>query len=177
MVDLGTGPGTVPIMVAKARPDWRITAVDAAKAMTRIAQISVKMAGVSDRVTVQTVDAKATGLPDHSFDVVFCNNMLHHMPDPLPLWREMKRLAAPGALIFVRDLIRPETPEAARALVQRTGGGQPNQEEFYLSLLSAFRVDEIGGQLEAAGLASLRVEAISEQYLDVFGMTDEDRTR
>ena len=84
-----------------------------------IAQIGVKMSGMADRVTIQTVDAKATGLPDASFDIVFCSSLVHHMPDPAPLWREIKRLAAPGALIFVRDLKRPDSEDAARALVDR----------------------------------------------------------
>src|SRR5688572_1045462 len=171
MVDLGTGPGTVPIMVAKARRDWRITAVDAAKAMTRIAQIGVKMSGVGERVTVQTVDAKATGLPDASFDIVFCASLVHHMPDPVPLWREIKRLAAPGALIFVRDLKRPESEAATRDLVERYMAGQSEllREEFHRSLLSAFTVEEIRGQLDAAGLSSLSVEPVPDRNLDVFG--------
>ena len=171
MVDLGTGPGTVPIMVAKVRPDWHITAVDAAKAMTRIAQISVKMSGVHERVTVQLADAKATGLPDASFDIVFCASLVHHMPDPLPLWREIKRLAAPGGLIFVRDLKRPDSEQAARDLVNRYASEQSEllQEEFYRSLLSAFTVEEVRGQLDAAGLSFLTVEPVPDRNLDVFG--------
>jgi trans-aconitate 2-methyltransferase len=171
MVDLGTGPGTVPIMVAKARPDWHITAIDAAKAMTRIAQISVKMAGVANRVQVHTLNAKATGLPDGAFDIVFCASVIHHMPDPVPLWREIRRLAAPGALIFARDLKRPESEQAARDLVNRHGAEQSelHQEEFYRSLLSAFTVEEIRQQLQAADLSFLSVEPVPDRNLDVFG--------
>ncbi|HYO09141.1 MAG TPA: class I SAM-dependent methyltransferase [Tepidisphaeraceae bacterium] len=171
MVDLGTGPGTIPVMVARQRPQWDITAVDAAKAMTMIAGVSVKMAGVSDRVRVHLADAKSTGLPDGGFDIVFCASLLHHMPDPTPLWREIKRLAAPGALIFVRDLMRPESESAARRLVDTYAAEQSEllQEEFYRSLLSAFTVDEVRGQLAAAGLASLNVEPVGDRNLDVFG--------
>src|SRR6185369_8085637 len=42
MVDLGTGPGTLPILIAQKHPTWHITALDAAKSMLKIAQISVK---------------------------------------------------------------------------------------------------------------------------------------
>jgi ubiquinone/menaquinone biosynthesis C-methylase UbiE len=171
MIDLGTGPGTIPIMVARARPTWRITAVDAAKAMTRIAQIGVKMSGVAGRVTIQTVDAKATGLPDASFDIVFCSSLVHHMPDPAPLWREIKRLAAPGALIFVRDLKRPDSADAARALVDRYMADQSEllREEFHRSLLSAFTIEEIRRQLDDAGLSNLGVEPVPDRFLDVAG--------
>src|SRR5215212_4067892 len=92
LVDLGTGPASIPLMIARARPTWHITGVEMARAMLRIAQIGVKMSGLEERIKVHMADAKATGLPDRSFDVVFCNNMLHHMPEPLPLWREIRRL-------------------------------------------------------------------------------------
>jgi ubiquinone/menaquinone biosynthesis C-methylase UbiE len=171
MVDLGTGPGTVPIMVAKSRPGWHITAIDAAKAMTRIAQISVKMAGVAGRVQIHTLNAKATGLPDRAFDIVFCASLVHHMPDPVPLWREIRRLAAPGALIYVRDLKRPESEDVARELVNKHASEQSEllREEFYRSLLSAFTVEEVRQQLDAADLSFLTVEPVPDRYLDVFG--------
>jgi ubiquinone/menaquinone biosynthesis C-methylase UbiE len=169
MIDLGTGPASIPLMIARAKPSWRITAVDGAKAMIRIAQIGIKMAKMSDRVDVQLADAKATGLPAASFDIVFCNNMLHHMPDPLPLWREIKRLAAPGGLIFVRDLVRPPSEADAHRLVSESGIDQPNQEDHYASLLSAFVPEEIRQQLADTGLTTLKVDGVSERYMDIHG--------
>jgi trans-aconitate 2-methyltransferase len=171
MVDLGTGPGTIPIMLAKAQPTWQITAVDAAKSMLTIAQVSVKISRLSDRIKLHLADAKATGLPDHSFDVVFCNSLLHHMPDPQPLWAEIKRLAAPGALIFVRDLRRPASETAAREIVNRIASDQTPvyQEEFYRSLLSAFEVEEVRKQLETARLSHLTVTPYIDRYLDITG--------
>jgi ubiquinone/menaquinone biosynthesis C-methylase UbiE len=172
MVDLGTGPGTIPVMVAKAHPTWHITAVDAAKAMLTIAGVSIKMAGVAERVKLELADVKSTGLADHGFDIVFCSSVVHHMPDPLPLWREIRRLAAPGALIFVRDLRRPESEQAAREIMLKHASQESQllQEEFYRSLLSAFTVEEVRKQLEAAGLSNLKVEALADRYLDVYGV-------
>ena len=171
LVDLGTGPGTIPIMIAKARPGWQITAVDGAKSMLTIAGVSVKMAGVAERVKLHLADVKSTGLPEKSFDIVFCSSVVHHMPDPGPLWQEIKRLAAPGALVFVRDLRRPDSEAEAKELVKKHGGDQSEllQEEFYRSLLSAFKVEEVRQQLEAAGLRNLKVEALADRYLDVYG--------
>ena len=171
LVDLGTGPGTIPIMIAKARPGWQITAVDGAKSMLTIAGVSVKMAGVAERVKLHLADVKSTGLPEESFDIVFCSSVVHHMPDPGPLWQEIKRLAAPGALVFVRDLRRPDSENEAKQLVAKHGGDQSEllQEEFYRSLLSAFKVEEIRKQLDAAGLNNLKVEALADRYLDVYG--------
>jgi ubiquinone/menaquinone biosynthesis C-methylase UbiE len=171
LIDMGTGPGSIPILIARARPNWQITALDASKAMLRIAGIAFKMTGLHERVKTHLGDAKATGLPPASFDVVFCNNFLHHMPDPVPLWREMKRLIAPGGLIYVRDLIRPDTEAQAREVVRQYASDKPEsfQEGYYVSLLSAFRVEEVREQLAAAGVTGLNIEQVSHRNLDIFG--------
>jgi len=171
VIDLGTGPGTIPIQLAKARPAWHITALDASKEMLKIAAISFKMAGVHDRVTPHLGNAKETGLPDASFDIVFSNNFLHHMPDPVPLWREIKRLIAPGGLVVVRDLLRPESEAAAHRIVDEMAANQPESFRigYFDSLHSAFLVDEVRNQLEAAGLSSLKVEGVEGRYLDIQG--------
>jgi ubiquinone/menaquinone biosynthesis C-methylase UbiE len=171
MIDLGTGPGTIPIGIAKARPKWKLTALDASREMLKIAAISIKMSGVADRVTPHHADAKATGLPDASFDLVFANNFLHHMPDPVPLWREMKRLAAPGGFIFVRDLLRPPTEQDARDIVTEYASDKPESFRigYYDSLLSAFLPDEVREQLKSAGLPELKVEPVSRRNLDIYG--------
>jgi 2-polyprenyl-3-methyl-5-hydroxy-6-metoxy-1,4-benzoquinol methylase len=103
---------------------------------------------------------------------VFCNNVLHHMPDPVPLWREMKRLAArPRGLIFVRDLVRPESEEVATRMVAEFAAGKPDSFRvgYYDSLLSAFRADEVGEQLKAAQLSGLNIQEVGGRYLDIYG--------
>jgi len=80
-----------------------------------------------------------------------------------------KWLTLAGAVVFVRDLIRPPSEEAAKQQVQKYVG-QPNEKDHYLSLLAAFEIDEVRAQLRAAGLENLTVEPISEDYFDVIGI-------
>jgi ubiquinone/menaquinone biosynthesis C-methylase UbiE len=169
VIDLGTGPGDIAFRIAWARPTWSVTAIDASEAMLAIAR---EQASDERNLSFVLADAKASGFPDRSFDVIFSNSLLHHMPDPLPLWREIKRLAAPRALIFVRDLLRPESEADARRLVELHGGGESAllQQEFHRSFLAAFTVDEIRRQLEAAGLANLKIEPSSDRHVDVYGI-------
>ena len=171
VLDLGTGPAAIPILIAEARPTWQITALDVSEPMLLIARAAITSAGVGDRVRVPLADAKSTGLPDASFDLIISNSLLHHMPDPAPLWREIKRLAAPRALVFLRDLMRPRSPEQARRLVQLHALAEPKllQEEFHRSLLAAFTVEEVREQLRAAKLRSLNVQIVSDRHLDVLG--------
>jgi ubiquinone/menaquinone biosynthesis C-methylase UbiE len=171
VVDLGTGPGSIPILIAKAKPTWQITAVDNADAMLAIARTDVDAAKLGDRVKLHQADVKTSGLSAHSFDLVICSSVLHHMPEPLPLWREMKRLVKPSGQIFVRDLRRPASIHDVQQIVYSYAGDEPEvlQQAYHRSLLAAFTVDEVRQQLKATGLASLAVQEVSDRYLDVFG--------
>jgi ubiquinone/menaquinone biosynthesis C-methylase UbiE len=168
-IDLGTGPGDIAIRVARARPRWQITAIDASKAMLGIARARASRAEAN--VQFVSADAKATVLPARSFDVIFSNSLLHHMPDPLPLWREIARLAAPRATIFLRDLMRPTSEVEASRLVELHAGEESEllREEFHRSLLAAFMPQEVAVQLASVGLHQLTVAPSSDRHLDVFG--------
>ena len=171
VVDLGTGPGTIPILLAEARPTWHFVAVDASQAMLEIALHELQSARLEERIMLRLADVKSTGLVAQQFDMVLCNSVLHHIPDPLLLWREIKRLGKPGALIFVRDLVRPADEDAAHRLVELHASAESAllQEEFFRSLLAAFTREEVRNQLAQAGLQSLTVSAVLDRYIDVAG--------
>jgi 2-polyprenyl-3-methyl-5-hydroxy-6-metoxy-1,4-benzoquinol methylase len=170
-VDLGTGPADIAIRVARQRPQWHIDAVDAAEAMIDVAHEAVARAGASRQVWLHCVDAKQTRLAA-GYDVIFSNSLLHHMPDPVPLWREIRRLARPGAVVFVRDLLRPATYDRVDEIVQQYAGGESGllQEEFRRSLLSAFTPAEIRTQLNDAGLFDLEIRQSTDRHVDVTGV-------
>jgi ubiquinone/menaquinone biosynthesis C-methylase UbiE len=171
-IDLGCGPGDITRRVALVRPGWQIVAADASAPMLEWAAGAFARAGVADRITCRLTDAKSTGLPDGSMDVVFSNSLLHHLTGATAMWREVGRVVRPGGLIFFRDLFRPPDEAAARQIV-RTHAGEESpllQEEFYRSLLSAYSPDEIVEQLGASGLPELRVQIISDRHVDVFGI-------
>ena len=170
-VDLGTGPADIAIRVARQHPQWHIDAVDAAAAMIDIAQEAVVRADLSRQVWLHRADAKQTGLAS-GYDVIFSNSLLHHMPDPIPLWREIRRLARPGAVVFIRDLLRPPTYDRVEEIVSTYAGSESGllQEEFRRSLMSAFNPGEIRGQLDEAGLFDLEIRQSSDRHVDVTGV-------
>lgn len=170
-LDLGCGPGDIPVAVALRRPRWSIVAVDAADAMLRIAR---RRAGGVRNVRFVRDDAKTLTSLDGPFDVIFSNSLLHHLPDPMPFWRQVKRLLRPGGVCFLRDLARPAYEQRAAEIVREHAGNESPllREEFHRSLLSAFTVDEVRQQLQAAGLASLRVERSSDRHLDAWGIAE-----
>lgn len=170
-LDLGTGPGDIPALVAASHSAWQIVAADAAFAMLAIARGAVARKQVS---LVQT-DAKALPFRAGSFQVVFSNSILHHIPDPVAMWEEVRHVVQPGGLVFFRDLARPDSEQEAARLVEEHAGSESEllKEEFYRSLLAAFTPDEIREQLSAAGLPGLQVQLVTDRHLDVYGRAPE----
>jgi ubiquinone/menaquinone biosynthesis C-methylase UbiE len=175
-VDLGTGPGDIPMRVARTRPGWRILATDVSHAMLKLARQVLAAAGLADRVALLETDAKKLPLPDRSAQVVFSNSILHHITDNHRLWAEIRRIAAPGSLIFLRDLARPADESAARAIVDQYAVAESAllQEEFYRSLLAAYTPAEVRDQLARAGLDFLEVAMVTDRHLDVWGRIPPD---
>lgn len=169
VLDLGSGPGDIPIRLASARPKWQVIGLDASAAMLGYARRAGAAApGCTGWVLA---DAKQCPFAAGKFDIVCSNSILHHVSDTASLWAEIARLAKPGALVFLRDLFRPDTPEAARRLVQRYAAEASAllQEEFYRSFLAAYTPQEIAGQLRDARLRTLTVAPVTDRHVDVWG--------
>ncbi len=83
----------------------------------------------------------------------------------------IKNLAAPGAVVFHRDLRRPSTSEQAAALQLKHLPHAPAVliKDYLASLHAAFTVEEIRAQLVLEGLDHLKVVEIEDRYLQVSG--------
>jgi ubiquinone/menaquinone biosynthesis C-methylase UbiE len=171
-VDIGCGPGDVMIRLARALPDLRITAIDASAPMIALARAAVMTEGLSDRIELVQGYVPGVALNALSFDAVLSKDLLHHVPDPSVLWKEIARLARPGAVIYVMDLVRPSTPEEARRIVDRVAAREDPilREDFYNSLCAAFTVDELREQVAAAGL-DLEVRQAGDRHAIISGVT------
>ena len=172
VLDLGCGPGDIPVRLAKALPNVHITAIDASKKMIASAKASVTKARLNNHITL--VRAYLPGLPFKSktFDAIISNSILHHLPNPLALWEEIKLLGKNEAAIFITDLVRPNSKEKAREMVEcYTANEHPVlKEDFYNSLLAAFTLDEVKAQLIKANLPNLNAEIISDRHWLVSGI-------
>jgi ubiquinone/menaquinone biosynthesis C-methylase UbiE len=170
-LDLGTGPGDIPIRIALARSRWRITAVDASAPMLRFARAAAKKSAVQKNITWLRADAKHISLPPRRFDVLFSNSILHHITGVDAFWEELKRLAKPRAFVLLRDLARPASRAAARRIVAKYGRCGPTlmQRDYLNSLLASYTIAEVRRQLARHDLDMLRVKMVTDRHFDVFG--------
>ena len=171
VLDLGCGPGDIPIRFAQAFPSCRITAVDASKPMVQLAEETVQRAGLAGRITFRCErfqDLAGTNI----VDAAISNSLLHHVPNPLQLWHKLRLAVKPGSPVLVMDLLRPESPEAAQAIVDQYAPEAPDilRIDFYNSLLAAFTEDDISAQLARMNLTRLIVDVPDDRHWVVGGL-------
>jgi SAM-dependent methyltransferase len=175
-LDLGCGPADVTLRFARAFPLWSVEGLDASEPMLRLGRAGVEAAGLSARVSLHQAHLPEADAPRSAYDLVFSNSLLHHLRDPSALWRCVRRWAPPGAAVFLMDLLRPENRAEAQRLVDLHCSGEPEilRRDFFLSLLAAYRPDEVRAQLEAAGLGYLSLRVASDRHLVVWGTRRRD---
>ena len=170
-IDLGCGPADIPLRFARRHPEAVIDAVDGAPAMLALAEAAIAEEGLGRRIRLHCHHLPAAELPEGNYQAVLSNSLLHHLADPMDLWRTVKHCAAPGAAVLVMDLLRPGSPEAVEALVERHAADAPEvlRRDFRASLHAAYRPEEVDAQLREAGLPGLKTEQVSDRHLAVRG--------
>lgn len=170
VLDIGCGPADVPIRLAKAMPPVYITAIDASDPMIQFARKQVNKAGLEKQIKV--IKGHLPGLVlENNYDAILSKDLLHHLPNPIVFWDEVKHLAKGETVIYVMDLFRPRSKEEARNIVESVSGNETPilKQDFYNSLLAAFTINEIKAQICEDEL-NLEVEKVSERHFIAKGL-------
>ena len=170
-LDLGCGPCDVTIRFARANPGYVFHAVDGSAAMLAFGRAAVRRAKLARRIKLIEGFIPGAPIPHAAYDVILSSSFLHHLHDPLVLWRTVRQYSKPGTMVFVPDLRRPVSRLKARGMVKRYSATEPAvlRRDFCNSLLAAFTPAEVRRQLQRAGLEGLGVEVVSDRHLLVFG--------
>lgn len=102
LLDVGCGPGTITIDLATRVAPGDVVGVDSVDAPLAGAREAAESAGVRN-VTFRVADGMALPFDDGTFDVVHAHQVLQHVPDPVGMLREMRRVCRPGGLVAARD--------------------------------------------------------------------------
>jgi SAM-dependent methyltransferase len=121
-LDLGCGPrGILDLLAEAVGPGGRVVGLDADPAHVTAARQYAFSQGLAN-VEVLAGDARHTGLPAESFDLVHTRTLLVTIPEPAEVVAEMARLAKPGGLVASQEadaefsICYPPLPEWDRLL-------------------------------------------------------------
>jgi len=102
VLDVGSGPGTITVDLARRVAPGRVTAVEntlEALDLTRAEVVRTR----TESVDLAVADVQRLDFDDDSFDVVHAHQVLQHVGDPVRALREMARVCRPGGIVAARD--------------------------------------------------------------------------
>jgi 2-polyprenyl-3-methyl-5-hydroxy-6-metoxy-1,4-benzoquinol methylase len=102
LLDVGCGPGTITVDLARRVAPGRVLGLDVSAAPLDEARALAARSQVE--VTFAVGDVYGLEAGDDSFDVVHAHQVLQHLTDPVAALREMARVCRPGGLVAVRDV-------------------------------------------------------------------------
>lgn len=151
LLDIGCGPGSITIGLARAVAPGRTTGVDTSEATIERASSDVDSAGLSN-LKYQVADAYALPFAVESFNAVHMHQVLQHLSDPERAVREAFRVLSTGGVIGVTEVdwgtaaFWPHSPETDRFLeiykaVARHNGGDPEMGRRLRSLLEPLKLE------------------------------------
>jgi ubiquinone/menaquinone biosynthesis C-methylase UbiE len=117
VLDVGTGPGRVPLAIADARPELLVEGIDLSEEMIEYARRVATDAAVQDRVGFAVRDVADLRYPDNTFDLIVSTLSQHHWADVEGGVRELRRVLKPTGQIWIYDIrfVLRRAEAAARA--------------------------------------------------------------
>jgi len=141
LLDVGCGPGTLTVDLARRTAPGRVVGIDVAGSIVDQARrdIPTNVAGVE----FQAGDVYELEFDSDTFDIVHAHQVLQHLGDPVAALLEMRRVCKPGGIVAVRDAdyaamawappdVRLDRWMELYRSVAIANGGQPDAGRFLL---------------------------------------------
>jgi len=162
-IDLGCGPrGIVDLLAERVGPEGRVIGLDYNPDSIALARDFV-IANRLTNVTFVVGDARRTGLPAASFDLVHTRTLLINVPEPAEVVAEMTRLARPGGWVAAME------PDVVLSLCYPPHPAWDRLAEIFMQVQDGDGADPHVGRrlpalLQEAGLVDVSVEARADIY-------------
>jgi len=101
ILEAGTGKGYFAVLLAQIGHPF--TTFDISRQEQDYARLNLRYFGFEHLVDFRLEDGEALSFPDHSYDVIFCVNALHHFRKPYQVVHEMLRVLAPAGKFVLSD--------------------------------------------------------------------------
>ena len=102
VLDVGCGPGTITVGIARRVAPATVIAIDSAASVLEQAREHSRAEGVTNIVFAEG-NAYELDFEDERFDLVYAHQVLQHLTEPVAALREAHRVLRPGGLVAVRD--------------------------------------------------------------------------
>ncbi|HZA32964.1 MAG TPA: class I SAM-dependent methyltransferase [Propionibacteriaceae bacterium] len=115
VLDVGTGPGTLPLLIAAQSPHLSVSGVDLSVEMIDRATAAAEIRATpgASPISFQIADVADLPFDDRSVDLVVSTISMHHWADPAAGLREIVRVLRLGGRAWIYDF-RTMTRRAGR---------------------------------------------------------------
>jgi SAM-dependent methyltransferase len=102
ILDVGCGPGTITLDLARLASAGSVVGLDRSEAVIGEARVAAEQACVAN-LELTVGDVYSLDYEAGTFDVVHAHQLLQHLSDPVAALGEMGRVCKPDGLVAVRD--------------------------------------------------------------------------
>ncbi len=163
VIDVGCGPqGVLHLLADQVGPTGTVVGLERDPRLAALARAFVAEQGFTNVEIIQG-DARATGLPRNSFDLVHERLVLVNVPKPEQILAEMVALARPGGMVaayevdYVSWLCYPANPAWARIMTAIRAVSLKDSQDCFIGR-------RLVGLMRAAGLVEAKQEVSVDEW-------------
>lgn len=109
-LDVGCGTGDVSIEIMRQAPGSKVTGIDPSPGMLEIGRAKIGKAGLTDAISLLSVDVLQMEFPDKFFDGAITSFCIRNVTDRKRALAEIFRVLRPGAKFVIIELTEPAGP-------------------------------------------------------------------
>lgn len=107
ILDIATGTGDLPVMMAKQLQPEKITGIDISSGMLELGRQKMNKLGLDSLVRLQEGDSEVIEFPDNSFDAVTVAFGVRNFQNLEKGLQEMLRVLKPGGKLMILEFSKP----------------------------------------------------------------------
>lgn len=172
ILDLGTGPGYLPIEIVKKVPDINIIGIDLSRKLIKAARANADREGFNLQLTFKVGDSSRLQFKDDSFDMVISTGMLHSLKNPVGVFREIYRVLKNGGQAWVYD---PAKTGSHHAKIEWKAS-LAFHEKFFLWLFTKLKIHQPAKPLSSQKIRSI-IEATDFKDYHIDDLKEEVRIK
>jgi SAM-dependent methyltransferase len=191
VLDLGSGPGVTSFLVAKRLPQATVIGVEPEDLLRKKAEALITDQGFAERCHFLKGTGDRIPLDDGTVDFSYARLLFQHLPNPLEVLGEMRRVTRQGGIVVVLDvddrtnIVHPapaglEDLENRIASAQAAAGGDRHVGRKLLGYMTEAGLQDIGIETIPISASTLGREAFfsivfsfKRQVLERAGKLDE----